>query len=410
AIVVGAGPGGATTAAFMAQAGLKVLLLDKAHFPRDKVCGDAVSSRSVGVLKELGILDRVLEAGGLGSWGFTFGAPCGDAVSIPYTREYDRSRPPALVCARKTFDRVLVERAVASGAEVWQGTTVERLLRKNGQVVGVRARRGPSQKATPAVPFDLHAPLVVGADGAYSVVVRELGMPQLRARYYAGAIRAYYEDVTGFHERNFMEIHFIEGTLPGYFWIFPMGEGRANVGVGMLSHVIKKRGVRLKALLEHFIGHPRFRDRFREARCVGPVKGWGLPLGSKPRPMAGDGWLLVGDAASLIDPFTGEGIGNAMVAGREAAQWARKAKEAGTYSAAFLHGYEQQVMRCMKSEFRLSRGLQHLMHWPGLLNFVVRKATRSQELAQVLSGMFDDERLRRRLLSPLFYLRLLRNR
>jgi len=407
AIIVGAGPGGATAATFMAEDGLRVLLLDKDRFPRDKVCGDAVSGKSVEVLRRLGVLECLMQAGSLGSWGITFGAPSGDAVSIPFTTDYDRAVPPAFVCPRTTFDQILFERARAVGVEIGQETAVESLLWENNHVVGVHIKNNPKSKIQNPKSTEVRAPLVVGADGAYSVVARSLGMQQLRPKNYAGGLRAYYEGVTGFHERHFMEIHFIDEYTPGYFWIFPLGEGRANVGVGMLSHVIKKRRVRLKELLEACVGHPRFRDRFRQARRLGPVKGWGLPLGSKPRPMAGNGWLLVGDAASLIDPFTGEGIGNAMVGGQKAARWARRARDAGDYSGAFLHGFEQSVMRDLNDELRLSHGLQRLMNWQGLLNFTVRKASRSPELAEVLSGMFDDETQRRRLLSPLFYLRLL---
>ncbi len=409
AIIVGAGPGGATAAAFMAEDGLRVLLIDKDRFPRDKVCGDAISGKSVEVLRRLGVVDCLMQAGSLGSWGITFGAPSGDTVSIPFTTDYDRATPPTFVCPRARFDQILLERAHAAGADIRQATAVESLLWENNRVVGVRLKRRPSNGHSPSTihPLEVRAPLVVGADGAYSVVARSLGMQQLRAKNYAGALRAYYEGVTGFHERHFMEIHFIDGHMPGYFWIFPMGGGRANVGVGMLSHVIKKRRVRLKELLEACVGHPRFHDRFRQARRVGPVKGWGLPLGSKPRPMAGNGWLLVGDAASLVDPFTGEGIGNAMVGGQKAARWARRAGDAGDYSGAFLLGFEQSLMRSLKDELRLSHGLQRLITWQGLLNVVVRKASRSPELADVLCCMFDDEAQRQRLLSPLFYLRLL---
>ena len=123
--------------------------------------------------------------------------------------------------------------------------------------------------------------------------------------------------------------------------------------------------------------------------------------------MAGSGWMLVGDAASLIDPFTGEGIGNAMVGGREAALWASRAGEAGDYSDAFLHGFEHSLKQALSDELRLSHGLQRLLNWQSLLNVVVRKAGRSPALADVLSCMFDDESQRRRLLSPWFYLRLL---
>ena len=397
AVVVGAGPGGATAAAFMADDGLRVLLLDKECFPRDKVCGDAVSGKSVDVMRQLGVAEALRAAGSQASWGITFGAPSGDAASIPFAPDH-RAAPPAFVCPRTVFDQLLLDRAVAAGAEVRQGAEVEGLLWEKGRVVGVRVA---------AHMQPIHAPLVVGADGAYSAVVRGLGLPQLEERFYAAAVRAYYDGVTGFDERHFMEIHFVDEAMPGYFWIFPLGEGRANVGVGMLSHEVKRRGVRLKALLDRCVRHPRFRDRFAGARRVGPVKGWGLPLGSKPRPMAGNGWLLVGDAASLIDPFTGEGIGNAMVSGREAARWARRATDAHDYSAAILRGFERAVLGDLRAELRLSHALQRLTGWKRLLNVTVRKAARSPELAGVLSCMFDDESQRRKLLSPLFYLRLL---
>jgi flavin-dependent dehydrogenase len=125
------------------------------------------------------------------------------------------------------------------------------------------------------------------------------------------------------------------------------------------------------------VAHPRFQDRFANAQRIGPVKGWGLPLGSKPRPMAGDGWLLVGDAASLIDPFTGEGIGNAMIGGLKAAEWAARAQAAGDYSAHFLHGFEQEVMDRLRNELHLSHMMQRLSFWKWLLNAVIRKASRS---------------------------------
>ncbi|HET6567361.1 MAG TPA: NAD(P)/FAD-dependent oxidoreductase, partial [Rhodothermales bacterium] len=218
---------------------------------------------------------------------------------------------------------------------------------------------------------------------------------------------AYYEGVTGFNDLNNVELHFVDEAIPGYFWIFPMANGRANVGLGMLSHSVKKKDVKLKELLEVCIDHPRFKERFKDARRVSQVKGWGLPLGSKPRPMAGNGWMLVGDAASLIDPFTGEGIGNAMVSGEKAALWAARAKAADDYSAAFLKGYETDVLKYLQGELRLSHAMQRLTNWKWLLNTVIRKASRSHELADAISSMFDDEAERRKLVSPMFYLRVL---
>ena len=123
--------------------------------------------------------------------------------------------------------------------------------------------------------------------------------------------------------------------------------------------------------------------------------------------MAGAGWMLVGDAASLIDPFTAEGIGNAMASGRSAAQWAARACQAHDFSAAFLAGFEHEVQGYLRNELRLSHALQRLTGRRALLDFVIGKAARVPDLADLLSSMFDDRTQRRQLLSPLFYLRLL---
>ncbi|MGI9174828.1 MAG: NAD(P)/FAD-dependent oxidoreductase [Rhodothermales bacterium] len=411
AIIVGAGPGGATAAAFLAEQGRRVLLLDKSTFPRDKVCGDAISGKSVDVLRRLGLVDRVMQTKQVGSWGVTFGGPYGDEVAIPFTKELDKPVPPGFVCAREVFDQVLFEKAVQAGADVRQGVTVKRLLREEGRVTGVEVEQ-PSPRKQPPSPIPhppslYHAPLVIGADGAYSVVAREVGMQQLDERHYCAGLRAYYTGVTGFHPLNHVELHFVDEAIPGYFWIFPMADGRANVGIGMLSRAIKRKDVRLKEVLAACIRHPRFRERFEGAEQIGPVRGWGLPLGSKPRPMAGDGWMLLGDAASLIDPFTGEGIGNAMISGELAAKWTSKAKTENDYTAAFLHGYERDVLDYLQGELRLSHAMQRLIGWKWLLNAVIRKASRSAELADAISCMFDDESQRRKLVSPLFYLRVL---
>lgn len=410
-IVIGAGPGGATAAAFAADAGLRVLLLDKDTFPRDKICGDAVSGKSVDVLRRLGVLGRVQQVEQVGSWGVTFSGPYGDEVAIPFTKELDKPVPPGFVCAREVFDDVLFRRAADAGAEIWTNAQAKGLIFESSgdgapavahqrTVIGARVKHAGTTK-------DVYAPLVVGADGAYSIVARNLGLAEFDDRHYCSGVRAYYEGVTGFNAGNHVELHFVDEAIPGYFWIFPMADGRANVGVGMLRQQVKRRKVKLQRLLEEMIAHPRFRDRFTDAKRIGKLKSWGLPMGSKPRTMAGAGWLLVGDAASLIDPFTGEGIGNAMICGERAAQWAGQAKAANDYSARFLEGYETAVLRYLQTELRISHGMQRLINVKWLLNWVIAKASRSPDLADLISTMFDDETQRKRLLRPGFYWRVL---
>jgi menaquinone-9 beta-reductase len=402
AIVVGAGPGGATTAAFLADAGRNVLLVDKDTFPRDKICGDAISGKSVDVLKRLGIIDEVMQRQQVESWGVTFGGPDGTEVAIPFTKDLDRYPPPGFVCAREVFDEVIVNRAKTAGATVWENTTVTGLTTEGPRVTGVDLKRDGSS-------VTVSAPIVIGADGAYSVVARSLGIAQLDEKHYCAGLRVYYEGVTGFHEQNHVELHFLPEAIPGYFWVFPMANGKANVGVGMLSAAIKKKKVKLKDVLEACIDHPKFRERFKEAKPLGPVKGWGLPMGSKPRPMHGDGWMLVGDAASLIDPFTGEGIGNAMISGERAAEWADRAVTKGDFSADFLKGYQSAVWSYLGNELRISHRLQQLINVQWLLSFVIRRAASSPQIAETISVMFDSEEERKKLLKPSFYLRMLRN-
>ncbi len=400
AIVVGAGPGGSTAAACMARAGMRVLLVDKSNFPRDKICGDAISGKSVDVLQRLDLIDDVLAADQVGSWGVTFGAPTGDEAAIPFTKALDRPVPPGFVCAREVFDDLVLRKADACGAEVRLETTVEDLIGTESGVRGVVFRhKGIKEK--------VYAPIVVGADGAYSIVSRKLGIAQLDERHYSAGLRAYYRGVTGFHERNHVELHFLSEAIPGYFWIFPMAGGMANVGVGMLSAAVKKKKVKLKDLLQACIEHPRFRDRFQDAEPVGSVRGWGLPLGSRPRTMYGEGWLLVGDAASLIDPFTGEGIGNAMISGEKAAKWSQLAHQAGRFDAKFLSGFDADVMRYLGGELRASHAMQRLINVQWLLSLVIRKASQSPRVADAISIMFDDEAERKKLLKPGFYLKLL---
>lgn len=399
-IVAGAGPGGATAAALAAKTGLRVLLVERARFPRDKVCGDAISGKSVDVLKRLGLTDVVAHSEAIDSWGVLFGSPSGAEVEIPFSSQTYEGDSPGYVCARKVFDEVLARRAVELGAELREETSVEDLVLEDGSVRGVRLRRGGEVEV-------VRAPIVVGADGAYSVVARALGFAQLDERHYYAGVRTYYRGVESFRGRNFIELHFVDEAIPGYFWIFPMPDGKANVGMGTLSARIKKKDIRLKALLDEVVASPRFRNRFERAERIDRVRGWGMPLGSASRTMAGNGWMLVGDAASLIDPFTGEGIGNAMVSGDLSARWAERGHEARDFSAEFLRGYEGDVHEMLDGELRLSYTLRRLESWRWLLNMVIRKAGRNPDAASAISSMFDDLSARRQLASPFFYLKLL---
>ena len=410
AIVVGGGPGGSTTATFLARDGHRVLLLDKATFPRDKVCGDAISGKSASVLREMGIIDQVENAPHAIAEGVLFSGPKGDLVQIPFPRDIDptgikNSKKYNYVTAgyvqrRVVYDNILFQHAKQQkSVTTIENADVKDVLFEGARAVGVKLGDGR----------EFRAPLVIGADGALSVVAQKVGAFERDHDHWIGAFRVYYEGVTGM--TNDIEIHFVDGLIPGYFWIFPLDNGLANVGSGMIETDLRDPKKNIKLIEDTYrimAEHPMFKERFANAKEVpGTRRGWILPLGSKHRAIAGNGWMLVGDAAALIDPFSGEGIGNAMVSGRLAAAQATKALAARNFSKQTLLPYEAAVRAELDRELQMSYKLQKLGRHTWLLNFVLRRAAKSQRVRDTISSMLADREKKENFGSFFFYLRLL---
>jgi flavin-dependent dehydrogenase len=245
------------------------------------------------------------------------------------------------------------------------------------------------------------------ANGAQSTFARQIGGHQLEADHHCAGLRAYYRGVKDLSPHNFIELHFDKALLPGYFWIFPLPNGEANVGLGMLTAAVAKKKVNLRALFQELIAqHPNLKDRFAEAEMIGPVRGFGLPLGSKQRSISGAGYLLLGDAASLIDPVTGEGISHAMLSGRQAASTAMRALAAQDFSAAFLSKYDADIYLHLGKQLQLSHLMQRMLRFPRIIDFVANRAARNPRLSDTVTNMFLDRNLRQQLKQPGFYVRL----
>ncbi len=398
-IIVGGGPAGATTALYGAQHGLKMLLVDKKHFPRDKICGDAISGKSVVYLRELGLLDELEKSPQVGVDSVIFSAPNQTAARIGFTPGHYEGVTKGYVCRRMVFDNILFQ-AAKKKVETIEGLSVEDVIKPNGQVQGIVGKTEEGKEVS------ITAKVVVGADGFSSVISRKMGLYEHDPDHMLVATRAYYRGVGGL-DGNAIELHYVKDILPGYFWIFPLEDGLANVGLGMVHSALKKKGIRLRYAHIEATKSAFFRERFKNAELLGDIHGWNLPVGSKRRPAAGNGFILTGDAAGLIDPFTGEGIGNAMCSGKIAAEVLAEICQGTDYSANTLIEYENRLWKRLGGELRLGYQLQRTARFLPLVNLVIGKAARSRKVADWISGMMSGTISKRELLSPMTYIKLL---
>ncbi len=400
-LIIGAGPAGAGTALFLAKQGISCVLTDKATFPRDKVCGDALSGKVVEVLKKLdpSYLEELnAHKKFLGSWGVTFVSPNGESLRVPFGKREAQSSSPGFITKRLDFDQWLFQKAKNHPLITTYESAEIRSYERAGEHIIAHSKDGAAFRTR----------LVIACDGAYSSFAKNIAGIKTEAAHNCFGLRAYYSGVSGLDSANFIELHFIKDVLPGYLWIFPLPNGEANVGIGMRADKLNKKKINLKKALEKAIRENNvLRERFSRAELLGEVKLFGLPLGSLKRKLSGDNYMLCGDAAQLIDPFTGEGIGNALMSGHYAAIQAARCLKSNNFSEQFIQQYDQELYQRLWSEFQLSYRLQQLVNFPSLFNFVVRKANSNKALQETISCMFEDMDMRARLKTPAFYFKLL---
>jgi geranylgeranyl reductase family protein len=371
-IVVGAGPGGSTAAMALAQKGYDVLLLDRQTFPRDKVCGDGVPAGALNMLYALGMEEKIRSAGFYYVDSIRLVSPKGHIMDADL-QESKKGLHSAIV-PRLEFDALLQQHAVDSGAEFVQARVSEPIV-EEGKVKGVRARiNGTTQS--------IYSPIVIGADGVTSVIARALRPHEHEDGHRAVALRAYIEDIDELPRR--VEFYLYEQILPGYAWIFPLGENKANIGLGMRLDRFREEDKNLKEMLQRFMDMPDIKKRLHNGGHLEGVATWQLNFGSQKNiQRAYDGALLVGDSAGLINPLTGGGISNAITSAWLAADAVHSAFLKDDFSLATLQAYDDYCNRTlwptMRRSYLLQRSLEYL---PSIVDWFVGRAEHDNEFAQ----------------------------
>lgn len=360
-IICGAGPAGCSAALALQRSGLNVALIEKKTFPRDKVCGDAIPARAVDVLKSIdpsyvkqfSNFDRQLLT---------------KHTDIVYGKRSIKLhwQIPAYTCARVDFDNYLFSLVVNNtNTKVYQSTVIKD-IQKGVDGYSLIDKSGDCYKAK----------MIIGADGAQGICAKLLGDYKLDREHHIGSVRAYFKGVGGMNLDK-TEMYMDKSYRPGYFWLFPIAGGYTNVGFGMMSVDIAKRKIDLKKAFYDFIDKvPELRERFVGASLVGKLEGHSLPLASKRVVMSGEQFMLCGDAASLIDPITGEGIGNAMQSGYLAAMHAVECFNAHDFSVKKMKEFDTAVWDCLGKELGFRTRAQKLF----------RQAPQLLDMAFAISG------------------------
>ncbi|MCX6350986.1 MAG: NAD(P)/FAD-dependent oxidoreductase [Bacteroidetes bacterium] len=401
--IIGAGPGGAAAALQLAKHNIACTIIDKAVFPRDKICGDGLTPKVATLLTRINPdLFKRFATSSIQTpiKSLRLVAPNNKDVYIPITEKED-GFSGSYASKRLDFDNFLVEEVKKNPLiNLVEGVGIEKFEQINsGYKIG--NKNGS---------FQLSTSLLLVADGAHSHFARHVAGINVEPENHAAAIRIYYKNIKPINDNESLEIIYLKELPLGYFWIFPLPDGYYNVGLGMRSTEVSKYKVNLKKEIQNLIAnHPLLKDRFKDAIAMDKPSGFGLPLGGKTRPVSGANYMLIGDAACMIDPFTGEGVGNAIHAGMMAADQAKNCIETNDFSAQFLKAYDKRIHRVLGKDFIMSKRAQESLKYPAIFNLCFGLLKRNKSFKEIVTLALNGGDFNSLLKSPKFYLKLVKD-
>lgn len=382
--IVGGGPSGAAAAYLLASRGHSVIVCEKKSFPREKTCGDGLTPRAVKVLEEMGLRDE------LASWERVDGLrvhAAGRTLELPFP-ELNRWSDFGLVKPRKDLDQIVLDNAEAVGAKVLYGTEAKEPIFDKGVASGLIAKRDGDTE-------EIRAQWLICAEGAGTKFARALGRVRNPDYPMGFAIRQYFRspmEHSGWFE-GYLDVRSADESLPGYGWVFPVGDGTVNVGVGLLSTFGGWKDINLHDLQHAFVAQLPPEWEINAASGASKPRAGRLFMGHSIWPPHGPGFILVGDAAGMINPCNGEGIAYGYETGRIGARHVDDALRFG--SSRVLEGYTQELKETYGPYFRLGRRFVKVIGHPWLMEKLVSWGMHSQAVMSfaftMLANLEDDK-------------------
>ncbi len=366
-IIIGAGPAGSSAAYFLARAGVKVLLLDKATFPRDKTCGDGLVPRALPILAEMGILNTIKQQGS--AWQLDrleITAPSGRTVRfmippLPHAPNH------AIVIPRLILDNLVLQRAIASGAEFRGG-------------VHVRSISADTDGVTISADENYRATMVIVATGANTALLNNIGLNPPKPNIVAA--RAYFEGIDSLPAH--FQFRFDGVVLPGYGWVFPLSASSANIGAGFIRTGKREHYQSAQTAFNSFIQSSALGAMLVNAKQIGALKSFPIRTDFATAPTFAERILLVGEAAGLVNPLTGDGIDFALESGKIAAEHILHMLKLGDISRSKLQSYDKILRLRYQNLFRFSERVSRMALNRRALNWLVPLAASRPKLSEAL--------------------------